>query len=103
MERKNYSPATIKAYVNAASMLGRYYNRCPSELTEEQVATYMNYVTKERGYSYGSISGAHSGIKLFWKQILCRDWNTQLLPRPKRPKELPEILSLTIDFALWRL
>lgn len=94
MERKNYSDSTIKCYVTAVSMLGRYYGKCPSELSEEEVAAYLNYVTKERGYSYGSISGAHSGIKLFWKQILDREWNTKLLPRPKRPKELPEILSL---------
>ncbi len=94
MERKDYSASSIKAYVTAVSMLGRYYGRCPSELSEEEVAAYMNYVTKERGYSYGSISGAHSGIKLFWKQILDREWNTKLLPRPRRPKQLPEILSL---------
>lgn len=94
MERKNYSASTIKCYVNSVSMLARYYNKCPSQLTEQQVADYLNYITKKRGYSYGSISGAHSGIKLFWKQILDREWNTKLLPRPKRPKQLPEILSL---------
>ena len=93
MERKNYSASTIKNYVTAVSMLARYYGKCPSQLSEEEVADYMNYVTQKRGYSYGSISGAHSGIKLFWKQILDREWNTKLLPRPKRPKELPEILS----------
>ena len=93
MERKNYSASTIKCYVNSVSMLARYYGKCPSQLNEAQVADYMNYITKQRGYSYGSISGAHSGIKLFWKQILGRKWNTSLLPRPKRPKELPEILS----------
>jgi len=94
MERKNYSASSIKSYVTAVSMLGRYYGKCPSQLSEEEVAAYMNYITQKRGYSYGSISGAHSGIKLLWKQILGREWNTTLLPRPKRPKELPEILSL---------
>lgn len=94
MERKNYSASTIKCYVNSVSMLARYYGKCPSQLTEEQVADYMNYVVQRRGYRPGSISGAYSGIKLFWKQILGREWNTQLLPRPKRPKELPEVLSL---------
>ena len=94
MERKNYSASTIKCYVTAVSMLARYYDKCPSQLSEEQVAAYLNYITQKRGYSYGSISGAHRGIKLFWKQILDRAWNTKLLPRPKRPKELPEILSL---------
>jgi len=94
MERKNYSASTVKCYVTAVSMLGRYYGKCPSKLSEEEVAAYLNYITQERGYSYGSISGAHSGIKLFWKQILDREWNTKLLPRPKRPKQLPEILSL---------
>lgn len=93
MERKNYSASTIKCYVTSVSMLARYYGKCPSKLSEEEVAAYMNFITKKRGYSYGSISGAHSGIKLFWKQILGREWNTKLLPRPKRPKELPEILS----------
>ena len=94
MERKDYSASTIKSYVKAVSMLSRYYMRCPSQLSEREVAAYMNYVTKQRGYSYGSISGTHSGIKLFWCQVLGREWNTKLLPRPKRPKALPEILSL---------
>lgn len=78
MECKNYSASTVKCYVRAVSMLGRYYGKCPSKLTKEEVAAYLNYVTKERGYSYGSISGAHSGIKLFWKQILDREWNTKV-------------------------
>lgn len=94
MERKNYSASTIKCYVNSVSKLAQYYGQCPSQLTEEQVADYLNYIVQKRGYRPGSISGAYSGLKLFWKQILGRDWNTQLLPRPKRPKELPEVLSL---------
>jgi integrase/recombinase XerD len=94
MERKNYSPATIKCYVTAVSMLSRYYGKCPSELSEDDIARYMHYIITERGYSQGSVNGAYSGIKLLWKQILDREWNTKLLSRPKRAKELPEILSI---------
>lgn len=94
MERKNYSASTIKAYVSSVSLLCRFYNRCPSELTDEDIVAYMNHLVNKKDYSQSSVTGAYSGIKLFWEQILDRPWNGRRLPRPKRSKTLPEVLSV---------
>lgn len=94
MERKNYSASTIKCYVTAVSVMARHFGRCPSELSESDVANYLHYVTTSKSYSSSSLNGIYSGIKLFWENILERSWNVRRLPRPKRAKVLPEILSV---------
>lgn len=93
MERKNYSASTIKCYVNAVSGLARHFGCCPSRLEESDLADYLHFLTKEKSYSASSITGVYSGIKLLWEKILEREWNVGRLPRPKRAKVLPEILS----------
>lgn len=54
---------------------------------------YFDYLRTERKLAQGSISGAYSSIKLFWEVILERDWPIRQLPRSRRPKYLPEVLS----------
>ena len=94
MERQNYSASTIKCYVTAVSVMAKHFNCCPSKLQESDLANYLHYIVKEKDYSSGSVSGIYSGIKFFWEKILEREWNVKHLPRPKRAKVLPEILSV---------
>lgn len=93
MERKNYSVSTVKCYVTAVSGMAQYYGCCPSKLESVDIGNYLHYIIKEKSYSPGSVSGMYSGIKLLWEKILERPWNDLHLPRPKRAKVLPEILS----------
>ena len=92
MERGNYSSSTIKSYVQAVKQLSLYYQSCPSKLGDEQIGAYLGYV-RSLGHSWSSVNTYYSGIKWFYTHVLERPWNHHQLPRPRREKKLPEILS----------
>ena len=94
MELSNYSSSTIQIYVNAVSVMAKYYGRCPSELDETDIAKYFHHQIVNKVYSPGTISNHYSAVKLLWEKILERPWNPDRLPRAKRAKVLPEILSV---------
>lgn len=92
MERANYSTSTINSYVYAVQCLALHYGACPSTLSDEQIGEYLNSLW-ERKYSWSTINAYYSGIKWLYEQVLDRPWNQRLLPRPRREKRLPQILS----------
>ncbi len=88
----NYSECTIKSYVYAVQSLALHYGECPSQLSDEQVGAFLISL-RERRLSWSTVNAYFSGIKWFYTQVLDRSWNHRLLPRPRREKRLPEILS----------
>ncbi len=92
LARGNYSASTIRSYVYTVQCLALYYGQCPSALSEEQVGAFLSKL-REQGLSWSTVNAYFSGIKWFYTQVLGRPWNQRLLPRPRREKRLPEILS----------
>lgn len=90
--RANYSPSTIKSYVYTVECLAVHYGQCPSQLSDEQIGRFLASLW-QRGLSWSTVNAYFSGIKWFYTQVLGRRWNQRLLPRPRREKRLPEILS----------
>ena len=54
---------------------------------------FTERLRRGRGLSQSSLAGCYSGIKLLWEKVLGRSWNANKLPRSKRAKTLPEVLS----------
>lgn len=92
MELGNYSESTIKLYVHAVAQLSLHHHLCPSKLSDEQIASYLGHI-RSRGQSWSSVNSYYSGIKWFYTHVLERSWNQRQLPRPRREKKLPEVLS----------
>ena len=92
MERENYSAHTIKSYVHAVIGISRHYHRCPSTLSDEEIGQYLSY-TRRRGCSWSTVNAIYNGIKWFHTRVLDQPWNHRQLPRPKKEKRLPQVLS----------
>lgn len=89
----NYSKSTIKTYISCVSGFAIYYGKSPTLLDLESVRMYLLYLVEERKLSASSINAAYNGIKLLYTKILLREWNEIKLPRAKRQKTLPRVLS----------
>lgn len=63
-------------------------------LDEEAIGAYLDYLKRDRKFSQSSLAGCYSGIKLLWEKILGHPLDTNKLPRSRRPKTLPEVLSV---------
>ena len=93
MQLKHYSPTTIKNYLSQVSHFARYLGKSPDLGTLEDVAAYLLHLNLERRLSQSQLNSAYSGIKVLFVQMLGREWDSRLLPRSRREKRLPAVLS----------
>lgn len=94
MRLKAYSPKTIKSYVNLVAVYARHVGKSP-ELTDcEDARAFMVYLVEERKSSTSHLHQAFSALKLLFVQVLGRPDCGDKIPRPKRAKTLPVVMSV---------
>lgn len=93
LQLKGCSKRTIENYVNCILSLSKYYNLSPDLLTIEQIRDYFVYCINERKLSKSWVNQSISALKILFEEVLKREWNRLDIPRPRREKKLPEILS----------
>jgi site-specific recombinase XerD len=93
MRMRNFSEKTIKSYLCYARGFIRMFGKSPMEMGEEEVQKYLEKLV-ERQKSWSMIRIAYSALKVLYVDTLHQEWKVQKLPRPKREKRLPVILSV---------
>jgi site-specific recombinase XerD len=93
MQLKDYAPSTIRSYIRYLSRYSQHFGCCPSELRLQDAAQYLLYLKQERKLSASSLNAAYSALKILYVHVLKRPWDSSILPRPRRRKSLPYILS----------
>lgn len=90
----NYSSSTLKTYSGAfITFLAFHDYKAPEEISRKEVVAYLAQFS-ERGLSSASGHAALNALKFYFKHVLQwkdTDWD---LPRPKKEKPLPEVLSM---------
>lgn len=94
LELKNFSPKTIRCYLDCMVNFVRHYGRSPVEMGEEEIRGYLHYLITEKKASQSSINQAYSAMKFFYEVTLGRTWNGIKIPRIKTRKRLPVVLSM---------
>ena len=90
---KGYADATIRTYIGHLANFAQYYNSCPSQLDLEAVRLFLVYLVTEKKYSQSSVSGAYSALKILYEKVLDKGWDANKIPRSKKLKTLPHVLS----------
>lgn len=93
MVLKNFSPRTQSTYLGHMKQFTAYYGKSPAELGDEEIRDYLFYLAKEKGASRSVINQAYSALKFFYGTTLQRPWNHKKIPRSKKPRKLPVVLS----------
>ena len=93
---KNFSPKTIKVYVQAvakfARHFARHFGRSPDELSREDIRDYLVHLI-DRGIARSTCVVVRNALRHLYTDTLGRpDW-LEKLPRPKREQRLPVVLS----------
>jgi site-specific recombinase XerD len=94
MRLKGYSPRTIKSYVNMVSVYARHVGKSPELTGCEDARSFMVYLVEERKCSTSHLHQAFSALKLLFVQVLGREGCGDKIPRPKRAKTLPAVMSV---------
>ena len=92
MELKGYSSKTVGSYIQSVAKYCEYYGKHPKDLNSEHIMNYLLHLKRDRNLSSVSVNQAYSGLKIFYTQVLKRDWETSI-PRSKRVSKLPNVLS----------
>jgi site-specific recombinase XerD len=90
----NYSSSTLRTYCGAFIQFLRYFEfRDPEHVSREDIIRFLGSLM-ERGLSATSGHSMVNGVQFYYQQVLGkRDFNF-VLPRPKKEKKLPVVLTM---------
>ncbi len=94
LKLKNYSDATIKTYrLHFQRFLKYYQNTKLKDITHEQIRKYLLYLVDKKKYSTSAQNQAINSIKFYYEKVLGKPVEKYYVPRPRKEKKLPEVLS----------
>ena len=94
LQRRNYSPATIRGYVLAIKQFADYFGKPPDRLGATHVQRFQWYLLQERKLAPVTVEIRMSALRFFFKKMLKRrDIHFDDLPFPKVARKLPTVLS----------
>jgi len=88
-----YSHRTVKAYRHCFRQFLMYFaTQDPAEIKKPEIRQYLLTQLKARNWSESTQNQALNAIKFYYEKVLGQDKQLYDL-RPRRPEQLPEILS----------
>lgn len=90
---KGFSPKTQDTYLRHIVHYVKYFKRSPEELGQTEIKDYLHYLIAERNLSSAYVNGAYSALKFLYETTLGREWEMNKIPRAKKEKKLPVVLS----------
>ncbi|MDQ3191575.1 MAG: site-specific integrase [Bacteroidota bacterium] len=94
MRSKRYSESTINTYSGSLSTFLRYFaDKEIKDIDNEDLVHFDNHYILANNYSASYQNQFVNGIKLFFKKIAGSVIDIKIIHRPKRAKQLPNVLS----------
>lgn len=90
---RNYSPETLRHYVDAVANFARHFGRSPDRLGADAVRAYQIHLVEERKLSFTTLKIAVCGLRFFYTHTLHKPFPIELIPYPRGEKALPVVLS----------
>ncbi len=92
---RNYSLKTIKAYTSCLrSFLEHFRTRKPQELTGDDIRTYLLHLIEGENFAASSINQVINVLRFLYVEILKKPFAPGAIPRPRKERKLPTVLSL---------
>jgi site-specific recombinase XerD len=93
LQRRNYSPNTIRPYLYAVEDFARHFGKSPDKLGQEHLRQYQLHLLNDCKLTVETIVGRIAALRFFFVKVLRRPYREIDLVYPKRPERLPVILS----------
>jgi integrase/recombinase XerD len=91
----NYSVRSIGNYVREMRFILEYYPDVePANLTAEQVEVYICYIKKTFNSGFSKCRLVASSVSFYFKQILKRPYDLPSKLYPRRPFQLPNVMTV---------
>ena len=89
---RNYSIHTEKAYVRYVRRFAEHFGRSPAKLGPEEVRAFLVHL-QQNGASSATIICAGTALRFLYKYTLGSPWDPDLIPRVRKEKRVPCVLS----------
>jgi integrase/recombinase XerD len=93
LQRRDYSPGTIRSYIRAVEEFARYFGRSPYRLGPDHIRQYQAHLFRDRKLLAGTITIKTCALRFLYVKTLKRPYLHEHIPFPKRPRPLPTVLS----------
>ncbi len=91
---RNYSHKTITAYTSCIRSLVKHsYQRHPRELTNEDLRAFLIHLIEHNQWAASSVNQMINALRFLYIDLYKRTMQLDNLPRPRKERKLPEILS----------
>jgi site-specific recombinase XerD len=91
---RNYSLKTIKAYVSCLRLFIRWIQpRHPREATDQDLRAFVLHLIEREKYAVSTVNQVVNALRLLYVDLYKRPMILGQLPRPKRERKLPVVLS----------
>lgn len=92
MHLGNYAESTRKVYLDAICRFEDHFGRPVQEAGVEDIRAYLHHMV-ECNLSESSLKHAYSALKLITEVTLGKAWEARRIPKARKKKRLPVILS----------
>jgi site-specific recombinase XerD len=93
LQRRNYSPSTVRCYIHAVEDFSKYFHRSPERLGPGHIREYQVHLFRDRKLSPGTIGLRTCALRFLYVKTLGRPYLPDHIPFPKRQLRLPTILD----------
>jgi integrase/recombinase XerD len=90
---RGFAVRTRESYLGAVTRLAKFYRRPPDQLTPEEVQAYLVHMLRDDQLAWSTCHQAVCAFRFLYHTTLQRPVATFMVPGPKQPQKLPEILS----------
>lgn len=95
LELRFYRPGTVQAYLRHAERFALHYMRSPAEMGANEIKAYLLHLVRVKKAGPGALKMSVAALKFLYTHTLGKPEEVVLIPWPKAPKPLPDILSGT--------
>lgn len=93
LQIRNYSPTTIRIYLQAIAVFSKHFGKPPDQLGAEHIRLYQLFLVKEKKVSLPTFIQVVCALRFFYTHTLNRKVAIDRIPFPRRERKLPLILS----------
>jgi integrase/recombinase XerD len=93
MQLRGFSPNTQRTYLNNLRRFESFFQKPAESLNTDDLRNYLLHLITIKKSSGEYVDSVYSSLKFFYKNTLGRTWNMTEVPRLRRTKKLPVVLS----------
>lgn len=90
---RNYSPRTIKVYVERVAQFAQYFGQSPDGLGPKHIREFQLFLVETKKASWTQFNQSVCALRFLYRVCLGKPWMIEHIPFPKQPKQLPVVLS----------